>query len=74
MTTNDELAYLDFNTLFSFMKDVFVAVGVPKEDAKICADVLVESDKRGIDSHGVARLYMYYMRIKRKQQLSSQVE
>ena len=29
----------------------------------------MESDKRGIDSHGCARLYMYYVRIKRKQQL-----
>ncbi|MHA1799923.1 MAG: Ldh family oxidoreductase, partial [Candidatus Helarchaeota archaeon] len=30
---------------------------------------LIESDKRGIDSHGIARLFMYYARIKRKQQL-----
>ncbi len=64
-----EFAYLDFDTLYNFMKDVFIAVGVPEEDAAISADVLVESDKRGIDSHGCARLYMYYMRIKRKQQL-----
>ncbi|MFX1298860.1 MAG: Ldh family oxidoreductase [Promethearchaeota archaeon] len=66
---NNEFVYLDFDILYDFIKDVFVAVGVPEEDAAICADVLIESDKRGIDSHGCARLYMYYMRIKRKQQL-----
>jgi L-2-hydroxycarboxylate dehydrogenase (NAD+) len=31
--------------------------------------VLIEADKRGIESHGCARLQMYYERIKRKQQL-----
>ena len=34
------------------MKDVFMKVGVPEEDAEICADVLMESDRRGIESHG----------------------
>jgi LDH2 family malate/lactate/ureidoglycolate dehydrogenase len=33
------------------------------------ADVLIESDKRGIDSHGIARLKMYYDRLKSRQQL-----
>ncbi|MHA1266803.1 MAG: Ldh family oxidoreductase [Candidatus Helarchaeota archaeon] len=64
-----EFVYLNFDILYHFMKDVFIAVGVPETDAAICADVLLESDKRGIDSHGCARLYMYYLRIKRKQQL-----
>ena len=69
MNDSNEYVYLDIKTLFNFMKDVFIAAGVPEADADICADVLIESDKRGIDSHGCARLYMYYMRIKRKQQL-----
>jgi LDH2 family malate/lactate/ureidoglycolate dehydrogenase len=51
-------------TLERFMKDVFVAVGVPVEDAAICADVLIASDLRGIESHGVGRLKMYYDRIR----------
>jgi LDH2 family malate/lactate/ureidoglycolate dehydrogenase len=38
-----------------------VAVGVPEDDAKICADVLIESDKRGIDSHGVGRFKPIYI-------------
>ena len=47
------------------MADVFKGVGVPEEDAKICADVLITADKRGIDSHGIGRLKpIYYDRIK----------
>lgn len=46
------------------MEDVFKGIGVPEEDAKICADVLIASDLRGITSHGVQRLKMYYDRVK----------
>ncbi len=57
--------WVPFEVMESFMKDVLMAVGVPEEDAKVCADVLIESDKRGIDSHGVGRLKpIYYDRIK----------
>ncbi|MDR0998067.1 MAG: Ldh family oxidoreductase [Treponema sp.] len=44
-----------------FMRLAFIAVGVPADDAAICADVLIESDKRGIDSHGVGRLKPIYL-------------
>ncbi|GAB6091040.1 Ldh family oxidoreductase [Spirochaeta dissipatitropha] len=48
-----------------FMKKVFVGLGVPEADADICADVLIEADLRGIDSHGINRLKpIYYDRIK----------
>jgi LDH2 family malate/lactate/ureidoglycolate dehydrogenase len=60
----EETTYIDAKTLESFMKDVFLKVGVPNEDAGICAEVLISSDLRGIESHGVQRLKMYYDRIK----------
>jgi LDH2 family malate/lactate/ureidoglycolate dehydrogenase len=47
-----------------FMMDVFAALGVPPDDARICTDVLIASDLRGIESHGVGRLKYYYDRIK----------
>lgn len=50
--------------LESFMVDVFNGFGVPKKDAKIVANVLITSDLRGIDTHGVQRLKMYCDRIK----------
>ena len=46
---------LDWETVASFVEDAFVGVGVPREDAKICTDVLLESDRRGIESHGCNR-------------------
>ena len=62
----EETTWVDFDTLEQFMVDVFVGLGVPLEDAEICADVIITSDKRGIDSHGVQRLKpMYYDRIKK---------
>jgi len=66
--SQDEYSYVDFDTLERFMQDVMTGIGVPKEEAKIVADVLITSDKRGIDSHGVGRLMMYYTRIQRGQQ------
>jgi L-2-hydroxycarboxylate dehydrogenase (NAD+) len=60
------VSWVPFDLLRSFTEDVFQAIGVPGEDARICADVLVEADKRGIDSHGVGRLKpIYYDRIVR---------
>ena len=44
--------YVPWDMIGPFMVDVFKAYGVPEEDAKICADVLMESDRRGIESHG----------------------
>lgn len=57
--------WMPFDTIEKFMADVFIGIGVPEEDAKICAEVLITADKRGIDSHGIGRLKtIYYDRIK----------
>ena len=42
----------------------FIALGVPEADARICATVLIESDLRGIESHGIGRFKMYVDRMK----------
>ena len=52
---------MDFETLQHFMTDAFTAIGVPADEAAIVADVLVESDKRGINSHGVNRFKPVYI-------------
>ena len=53
--------YVSWELMDSFMTDVFVACGVPREDAKICTDVLLESDRRGIESHGCNRFKPIYI-------------
>ena len=42
---SDNIYWVDFDTMEQFMTDVFRGVGVPDEDAGICADVLITSDK-----------------------------
>ena len=44
-----------------FMTAVFEKMGVPTEDARLCADVLLESDRRGIESHGCNRFKPIYI-------------
>lgn len=58
--------YVPWELMNSFLVDAFVGYGVPREDAEICADVLLESDRRGIESHGCNRFKPIYLdRIKR---------
>ena len=52
---------LDWDTARNFMEDAFKGVGVPADDAKIVVDVLLESDKRGIESHGCNRFKPIYI-------------
>ena len=53
--------YIPWDMIQGFMTDTFVAYGVPLEDAKICTDVLLESDRRGIESHGCNRFKPIYL-------------
>ena len=56
-----DCVWVDFETLENFMVDALIASGLPTEDAKIVGDILIESDKRGIDSHGIGRLKPIYI-------------
>jgi LDH2 family malate/lactate/ureidoglycolate dehydrogenase len=60
----EDISYVPVNAIESFMTDVFQGLGTPPDDARICADVLIASDLRGIESHGVGRLKYYYDRIR----------
>lgn len=44
-----------------FVTDAFIGYGIPAEDAKICTEILLESDKRGIESHGCNRFKPIYL-------------
>ncbi len=47
------------STLRAFTQNIFLSMGCSVEHAALAADVLLLSDLRGIDSHGVARLIGY---------------
>ena len=53
--------YVPWKLMNTFLVDAFKGYGVPKDDAKICADVLLESDRRGIESHGCNRFKPIYI-------------
>ncbi|TWI80162.1 LDH2 family malate/lactate/ureidoglycolate dehydrogenase [Lacibacter cauensis] len=48
-----------YQHLFSFTKNVFLAMGCSDEHATTATTTLLSADVRGIDSHGVARLSGY---------------
>ena len=50
-----------WDLISDFVTDAFVGYGVPREDALVCTDVLLESDKRGIESHGCNRFKPIYI-------------
>ncbi len=54
-----EIIHLTVEALQTFCQQVFQACGLSKEDAHIAAEVLVAADRRGIPSHGTARLPRY---------------
>ncbi len=57
----DNRTYVSWDFIEDFLVSAFVKIGVKKEEALICADVLMESDRRGIESHGVNRFKPIYI-------------
>lgn len=60
----NEVKLINHNILREYTKRLFIAVGVPEEDALITADNLVEANLTGVDSHGVSRIPIYLKRIR----------
>ena len=60
----DEWLKIKINNLKDFVVNVFTKLGTEEKNAEIVADVLLAANKRGINSHGVARLRRYVNGIK----------
>ncbi len=60
MFTEDR-PFVPWQLMDDFMTAVFVKMGVPEGDARLCSDVLLESDRRGIESHGCNRFKPIYI-------------
>jgi len=56
-----EPKFIAFDLVEEFIVKVMVRAGIPEEDAGIVADVLIQADKFGIDSHGINRLKPIYL-------------
>lgn len=57
--TEQSEIFIPVDKLRQFVKEVFVRLDVPADDALTVADNLVSADLRGVRSHGVARLERY---------------
>ena len=51
--------------LRTFGEEVFQKAGVPKEDAKTVAEILVEANLRGVDTHGIYLANVYVRRLQK---------
>lgn len=60
--------------LREFTEAVFQAVGVPPDDAALTADHLIEANLRGVDTHGITRVLVPYVRRIQKGLLRPQTE
>jgi len=57
----DNRPTVSWDLIGEFMTEAFKKMGVPQEDAQICAEILMESDRRGIESHGCNRFKPIYI-------------
>ena len=61
---SSENCCVSWDFLSGFITDACECAGVPREDAAICADVLLEADRRGIKyQKGVTPFYAIMNRI-----------
>jgi L-2-hydroxycarboxylate dehydrogenase (NAD+) len=66
---------LEYQKIKNIVESVFLKVGYSREDSEIIANVILEADLRGIESHGVQRLDLYYRFIKQgKIKVEGQIE
>lgn len=56
---------MSFSSLKAFCQQAYQKVGVPEREAEIVAELLVRSDLRGVESHGVTRLPIYIQRLQK---------
>jgi LDH2 family malate/lactate/ureidoglycolate dehydrogenase len=63
----EKSVFVPVEVLRKFILEVHLKAGVSPEDAETCTRVIIESDIRGIESHGIGRLKYYFQRIKNGQ-------
>lgn len=60
-----DIRKIQFAELKEFCRQAYQKVGVPGNEAEIVADLLVRSDLRGVETHGVTRLPIYIQRLQK---------
>ena len=61
---SDHSVYVPVERMREFAAEILLRMGVPRDDARITAEILIAADLWGIQSHGIAHLKLYHHRIK----------
>ena len=61
---SDHSVYVPVERMREFAGEILLRMGVPRDDARITAEILIAADLWGIQSHGIAHLKLYHHRIK----------
>jgi LDH2 family malate/lactate/ureidoglycolate dehydrogenase len=64
MTAESGVRQFPAEQLEAFITTALTTLGLPEQDASICAARMTESDLRGVDTHGIFRLSQYCQRIR----------
>jgi L-2-hydroxycarboxylate dehydrogenase (NAD+) len=59
-----DISWVPFSILEPYVYDVFKSINVPDEESRICRNILLDADHKGLDTHGINRLKpVYYDRV-----------
>lgn len=64
MTEQEQKRNYPAKRLEAFAAGALAALGIPQQDAALCAARMIDADLRGVDTHGIFRLNHYSQRIK----------
>lgn len=69
--------FVSEKNLYSMVRDIFIGTGLSEKDAIVISKHLVNADMRGVKSHGVSRVNIYYQRLEKniiEKNMSSNIE
>ncbi|MFC1943426.1 Ldh family oxidoreductase [Chloroflexota bacterium] len=65
-----DLVRVPEGALYETVVSIFEKIGVPQNDSRLAADVLVTADLRGVESHGVSNMLRVYVQGYQQEQIN----
>ncbi len=62
---DNAITFIQADKLRKYCSSLFENAGMPREDANVVADTLVEADLTGVESHGVSRVVSYLNKLRK---------
>ena len=58
---DQEIILIKEENLRNVTEQIFMSQGMPEKDCKLATDVLISSDLRGVETHGVSNLSLIHI-------------